>query len=126
MNLRILKKLSKRADQYLQVIPHYGCHCESTRLVRPSYMRGHPPIVTHIWPNTPCIAIEYPHGIEIWSAYHFLVSDVLGGMGVSGKSSCPSDVFRAAEMLVKLEQVRQKIDQDSLALEEESLRGYLS
>ena len=126
MNLRILKKLSKRADQYLRVIPHYGCQCESTRLVRPSYMRGYPPIVTEILPNTPCVALETLQSIEICSAYHFLASDVLGGMGVSARACKPSDVFRAAELLVKLEEVRQKIDQDSLVLEQESLQGYFS
>lgn len=92
MNLRTLKKLSKRADQYLRVIPHYGCYCESTRLVRPSYMRGRPPIVTEILPNTPCIAIEDPYGIEVLSAYHFLrqIMEV-------PKSATPKQVFAKAD-----------------------------
>lgn len=92
MNLRILKKLSKRADQYLRTLPHYGCHCESTRLVRPSYMRGYPPIVTEILPNTPCIALEEMYGFEILSAYHFLKFI----MGLP-KSAAPKQVFAKAD-----------------------------
>ena len=104
MNLRILKKLSKRADQYLRVIPHYGCYCESTRLVRPSYMRGYPPIVTEILPNTPCIALEEIYSYEILSAYHFLRQIM-----EMPKSATPKQVFAKAEALALHERIRNAI-----------------
>ena len=114
MNLRILKKLSKRADQYLRVIPHCGAlclsehvltiessilhncdlkHCDhlkSSRFGR-VHMRPNEP-----WKNTPCYVQRvknlYDHDLHVYSAYEFLKI-----MMVFTKTATPKQVFAKAD-----------------------------